>query len=76
MLQVLLNKSFEQPPQNSNCADSNQPSQKLSSLDKQNMVEKQDELISDSIQWTFTHGRANVGQAASTYLSALVEYWL
>ena len=62
------------PPQDTNCTATCLPSQKLSKLDKPDIQdtagEARDELISDVLLWTPTHGRAKAGRPATNIHSA------
>ena len=59
-------------PQNSSCTATYHPSRKPSKLDEPDMQDtswrSKDELISDVLLWTPSHGRAKVGRPSRTYL--------
>ena len=57
-------------PQNSSCMATHLPSVKSSKLDEHYWSSK-DELISDVLPWTPSHGQVSVGRPARTYLQQL-----
>ena len=61
-------------PQNSSCTVTYHPSRKLSKVDDPGMQDcwrSKDELISDILLWTPSHGWAKVGRPAITYMQQL-----
>ena len=67
MLRALLNKSWRQHP-------TNHPLRKLSKLDETDMRDcwrSKDELISDVLLWTPSHGCVKAGRPARTYIQQL-----
>ena len=65
------------PPQNSSCTATYHPLRKLSKFWWTRHVghcwRSRDELISDILQWTPSHGRAKAGQPAWTYIQQLCD---
>ena len=66
-------------PQSSSCTATYHPSQKLSKLNEPNMQntagESRNELISDVLLWSPSHGRAKAGRPALTlHTATLFQY--
>ena len=68
ILQAIVNKSWRQHPTKQQPNGHLPPITKLSKLDEPDM---QDELISDILRQTPSHGRAKVGRPARTYIQQL-----
>ena len=71
MLRAILNKSWRQHPQNSSCTATYHPSRKLSKFNEPDCWRSKDELRSDILLWTLSHGWAKAGRPARTYLQLL-----
>ena len=77
MQREILNKSWRNTQQDTNCTTTYFLSRKLFKLDEPDMqdtaLRSRDELIRDVILWTPTHGRAKSGRPARTYIQQLCE---
>ena len=77
MLQAILNKSWRQHPTRHQLYDHLPPITKTIQVrwtrNAGHCWRSRDELISDVILWTHTHGRAKAGRPARTYIQQLCE---
>ena len=76
ILRAILNESWRQHPQNSSYSATYHPSQNCQRRTRHagHCVSSMDELISDVLQWTPAHGRANFGRPAKTYIQELCAH--
>ena len=77
MLRAILNKSWRQPPTRHQLYGHLPPITKTIQVRRTrhegHCWRSRDELISDVLLWTPTHGRANAGRPARTYIQHLCE---
>ena len=76
MLRAILNKSWRQHPQDTNCTATCLYHENYSSRRTRHAGHcwrSRDELISDVLLWTPTHGRAKALRPARTYISNYVR---
>ena len=77
MLQAILNKTWRQHPTKQQLYSHLPPITKTIKVRQTRHAEhcwrSKDELISDLLQWTPSHGQAKAGRPAQTYLQQLYE---
>ena len=77
MLRAVLNKSWRQQPTRQQLYGHLPPIKKTIQVRRTRHAghcwRSRDELISDVLQWTPTHGRAKAGRPARTYIQQLCE---
>ena len=76
MLRVILNRSWRQHSTKQHLYGQLPPITKTIQIRRTRYVghSRRNELISDLLQWTHSHGRAKAGRLARTYIKQLCEY--